>query len=88
MTKAEILKNALEKALERPIRRVWYVPIHRPCMEMQGYAGGWMYKDDEGHEDCIGGYSFMEAIEAIIVTAHLTAQTQIIDSLKRQGKLK
>lgn len=88
MKYARILKIALEKAIGRPVRRVWYVPIHGPCMEMQGYAGGWMYEEEDGFQDCIGGYSAEEAIEAIVVKAQLITQSEIIDALRKQDKLK
>lgn len=50
--------------------RCWYEPINGPCMEMQGYAGGWYYQelDDEGSPFSTGepiGYSFDDAITMI-----------------------
>lgn len=72
---ANILKRAMEKATGRKILRVWYEPINGPCMEMQGYAGGWMYQDETG-ENTLGGYSAEEAVESIIVTARLRAQDE------------
>jgi len=70
---ARILKKAIGMALERPILRVWYEPLHEPCIEMQGQAGGWMYEEENGHRDCLG-ISFDEAIEFIILEARLHAK--------------
>jgi len=57
---------------------VWYEPINGPCMEMQGYAGGWYYRDkedlDESEYDDPSwgepiGYNIKEAMNFIDITS-------------------
>lgn len=65
-TKAQKIKAALQEMLgeEETVTRVWYEPINGPCMEMQGYAGGWYYETAEGRQDVLG-YNIAEAMEMI-----------------------
>lgn len=74
---ANILKAALEQATGEEVHKVWYEPIKGPCMEMQGYAGGWMYEGLDGMEDVIGGYTAEDAIRAIVVKGQLVAMSEV-----------
>lgn len=83
---SDVLKAALEKAKGIQVKRVWYEPLHGPCMEMQGYAGGWMYETTDGREFTIGGFTAVEAIEAIMVTASLRAYSEYDAAHRRAAK--
>lgn len=71
--KAEKIKKAIEEKLGETNVKVWYVPIHGPCIEMQGYAGGWFWSSDEYGGDVLGR-NFTIAMEMIDLKAHLRSK--------------
>lgn len=67
----------IQKALKEKLgitAEVWYEPINGPCIEMQGYCGGWYYNgvDQQGdHYEDVLGYNVQEAMTMIQLTADL-----------------
>ena len=72
--KAKKLWKLIETVLQEKVKDVWYEPIHGPCIEMSGYAGGWYYILENGREDCLG-YNFEDAVEMINLQAKLQRET-------------
>lgn len=62
--KTDKLRKAIEQQIGHTNFRVWYEPVHGPCFEMQGYAGGW-YVEGEDVPFTPLGYSIAEAVENV-----------------------
>ena len=79
--KSKIIAKALREKLGLQNVDVWYEPINGPCMEMQGYDGGWYYSDldEPGHEDVLG-YTVDEALKMIDLNAKLRAQSELLEA--------
>ena len=78
--KADIIRKAIEEKLHEENVRVWYEPIHGPCMEMAGYAGGWYWSNED--ESAFGeplGYNLAEALAMVELTASLRKQSGDFD---------
>lgn len=77
--KSKRIEQYIRQKLGIASPRVWYEPINGPCMEMQGYAGGWYYRDADDEEDELDdfgeplGYTVEQALEMIDITARLRA---------------
>lgn len=75
--KTKLIEAAVREKLGVQNPRVWYEPINGPCMEMQGYAGGWYYLDADDIEDVADdfgeplGYTVDQALEMIEITARM-----------------
>ncbi len=70
--KAILLERYIKEKLDEDVI-AWYEPINGPCMEMQGYAGGWYCMprhEKRGWGEPLG-YNFQEAKDHIDLTARL-----------------
>lgn len=68
--KADLIRREIEKRLGETDVDVWYEPIHGPCMEKVGYAGGWFYSSDETSQTPLG-YNVDEALEMIALLSRI-----------------
>lgn len=63
-TKKKLLLQAIKDHLHTTDVKVWYEPIHGPCFEMMGYAGGWyMEGEDVGLTPL--GYNIKEVLDTV-----------------------
>lgn len=80
--KTKLIQQALREKLGITAD-VWYEPINGPCIEMQGYAGGWYYSgvDEAGdHYEDVLGYNVAEALTMIQLTADLRKHDDAMDA--------